>query len=170
MDSQAQESAQMQKLAELIGQARIAMLTTAEPDGSLRSRPLATLQMDAQGSLWFFTSVSSPKMQEIAQHGQVNLSYSDPARQDYVSVSGTAEVVRDRDRMRALWSEWVKPWFPRGLEDPDLVLLRVRVSEAEYWDSPASRMQRLYGLAKAIATRDTRALGEHRKVHGPAPH
>ncbi len=160
----------MQKLAELIGHARIAMLTTAEPDGAMRSRPLATVQMDDEGTLWFFTSVSSPKMQEIALHSEVNLSYSDPDRQDYVSVSGTAQVVRDREKMRALWTEWVQPWFPRGLDDPDLVLLRVRVSEAEYWDAPASGVQRLYGLAKAIATRDTRALGEHEKVRGPAPH
>ena len=69
--------------------------------------------------------------------------------------------------MRTLWTPWVEPWFPRGLEDPDLALLCVHVEEAEYWDAPRSRMQRMLGLARAIATGDTRALGEHEKLSGP---
>jgi general stress protein 26 len=169
MDRQAQRTPQLDRLAELIGEARIAMLTTAEPDGALRSRPLVTLQMDAQGCLWFFTRITSPKALEIASHREVNLSYSDPDRQDYVSVSGLAEFVRDRAQMRALWSASLEPWFPAGLDDPELVLLRVQVRQAEYWDAPQSKVQRLYGLAKAVATRDATALGEHEKLTGPTP-
>jgi general stress protein 26 len=69
--------------------------------------------------------------------------------------------------MRKLWTPWVEPWFPRGLEDPDLALLCVHVEEAEYWDAPQSRMQRMLGLARAIATGDTHELGEHEKLSGP---
>ncbi len=168
MDTQPQDTAGMDKLAELIGATRIAMLATLESNGALRSRPLATLQLDSAGRLWFFTAVNAPKIEEIAQHQQVNLSYSDPDKQDYVSVSGAAEIVRDRQKMRELWTPWVEPWFPRGLEDPDLALLCVHVEQAEYWDAPASRMQRMFGLARAVATGDTHALGEHQKVSGPA--
>jgi len=168
VDTEPQRTTGMQKLAELIGAARIAMLVTLEPNGMLRSRPLATLELDAEGRLWFFTAVSAPKTDEIAAHQQVNLSYSDPDKQDYVSVSGAAEIVRDKDHMRRLWSPWVEPWFPRGLEDPDLALLCVHVEQAEYWDAPESRMQRMLGLARAITTGDTRPLGEHEKVSGPA--
>jgi general stress protein 26 len=166
--TEAQANDGMKKLAELIGAARIAMLATLESNGSLRSRPLATLELDSSGRLWFFTSVSAPKIEEIAHHKQVNLSYSDPDKQDYVSISGPAELVRDRARMRSLWTAWVEPWFPRGVDDPDLALLCVQIEQAEYWDAPESRMQRMFGLAKAIATGDTRALGEHQKLSGPA--
>jgi general stress protein 26 len=169
VESQPQDTTGMQKLAELIGKAQIAMLATLEASGALRSRPLATLQLDASGRLWFFTSGVAPKIDEIVHHGQVNLSYSDPDRQDYVSISGAAEVVRDAARMRALWSPWLARFFPRGLEDPDLALLCVHVEQAEYWDAPDSRMRRLFGLARALATGDTRPLGEHEKVTGP-PH
>ena len=65
MDKQPQSDPGMQKLADLIDGIRIGMLTTVEPDGSLRSRPLATLQMDSDGRLWFFTSITSPKVEEI---------------------------------------------------------------------------------------------------------
>jgi general stress protein 26 len=66
--------------------------------------------------------------------------------------------------MQELWSIWIKPWFPDGLDDPDLVLLKVSITEAEYWDSPGSTAMRLYGLAKGIMTGNTDALGENRRI------
>ncbi len=164
MDTQPQADPGMKKLAELIDATRIAMLTTEEPDGSLRSRPLATLQMDAEGHLWFFTAMSSGKVEEIDQHRKVNLSYANLDKQDYVSVSGHARLLRDRQKMEQLWSRWVQPWFPNGLDDPDLGLLEVTIDEAEFWDAPASRMQRLFGLSKALSSGDRSQLGEHGKV------
>ena len=168
MEVQPQGTTGMQRLAELVGEAQIAMLTTAEANGLLRSRPLVTLQLDSDGRLWFFVSLTSPKVDEISRHRQVNLSYSDPDKQDYVSISGAAQIVRDREKMRTLWTPWVEPYFPGGLEDPNLALLCVQVDQAEYWNAPESNVQRLYGFAKAIATGDTSALGEHERVTGPA--
>lgn len=165
MKTQPQADASMQKLAELIDQARIGMLTTEEEDGSLRSRPLATLEMDSQGKLWFFTALSSGKVGEIDQHRKVNVSYANLGKQDYVSVSGHARLLRDPEKMKALWTPWIEPWFPEGLKDPDLALLEVTVDEAEYWDAPASKTQRLFGLARAMTTGKTDKLGEHAKVH-----
>ncbi len=165
MKKQRQADPGMQKLADLIDEASIAMLTTEDSDGTLRSRPLATLQMDADGKLWFFTALSSGKVGEIDQHRKVSLSYANLERQDYVSISGHARLFRDPDKMRELWTPWIEPWFPDGLNDPDLGLLEITVDEAEYWDAPASRTQRLFGLAKALSTGDTSRLGGHGKVH-----
>ena len=165
MKKQAQADPNMQKLADLIAEAGIGMLTTAEADGTLRSRPLATLEMDSEGKLWFFTAMSSGKVGEIDQHRKVSLSYVNLDKQDYVSVSGHARLFRDPEKMRELWTPWVEPWFPAGLEDPDLGLLEVSVDEAEYWDTPASKNQRLFGLAKALSSGRTDQLGEHAKVH-----
>jgi len=165
MKTQPQADPNMQKLADLIAEAGIAMLTTAEADGTLRSRPLATLEMDSEGKLWFFTAMSSGKVSEIDQHRKVNLSYVNLDKQDYVSVSGHARLFRDPEKMRELWTPWVEPWFPEGLDDPDLGLLEVTVDDAEYWDAPASKTQRLFGLAKALTSGKTDRLGEHAKVH-----
>jgi len=165
MQKQPQAEPAMQKLADLIDAASIAMLTTEDSDGALRSRPLATLQMDSAGKLWFFTALSSGKVSEIDQHRKVNLSYAHVGKQDYVSISGHARLFRDPEKMQELWTPWIEPWFPEGLNDPDLGLLEVTVDEAEYWDAPASRTQRLFGLAKALSTGKTDQLGEHAKVH-----
>jgi general stress protein 26 len=134
-----QKSAELARLASLVRQMRVAMLTTIEPDGSLRSRPLHTVELDQAGRLWFFTHAHSPKSAEIEAHDhQVNLSYADPRDEDYASISGTARLVRDQEKMRELWMAPLETWFPRGLEDPDLALLEVRIDKAEYWDQPHS--------------------------------
>jgi general stress protein 26 len=168
MKKESQADPGMQKLADLIEEASIAMLTTEEADGSLRSRPLATLQMDSEGKLWFFTALSSGKVGEIDQHRKVNLSYANIDKQCYVSICGSARLFRDPQKMQELWTPWIEPWFPVGLKDPDLALLEITVSDAEYWDAPASRTLRLFGFAKAIATGNTEQLGEHAKVHPAA--
>jgi general stress protein 26 len=134
-----QKSAELARLASLVRQMRVAMLTTIEPDGSLRSRPLHTVELDQAGRLWFFTHAHSPKSAEIEAHDhQVNLSYADPRDEDYASISGTARLVRDQEKMRELWMAPLAAWFPRGLDDPDLALLEVRIDKAEYWDQPHS--------------------------------
>jgi PPOX class probable F420-dependent enzyme len=142
----------IEKLRDLIKGIRVAMLTTVDEDGSLRSRPMATQKDDFEGELWFFTGADTAKTGEIARDQRVNLSYADPDDERYVSLSGTAELVRDRAKAKELWNPFLKAWFPQGVDDPNLVLLRVSVDKAEYWDSPSSKMVQLAGFLKAMAT------------------
>ena len=155
----------IKKMGEMIKDIRFAMLTTAMPDGTLRSRPMATQQAEFDGDLWFFTGQSTAKVDEIQQDQHVNISYANPDDNRYVSVSGRARLVRDQQKMKELWNPMFKAWFPDGLDDPDLVLLKVDVTQAEYWDSPSSKMVQLAGLVKALAT-GQRAddIGENEKL------
>jgi general stress protein 26 len=164
MEQSTYRQQQLRKLDELIKNIRIAMLTTVEEDGSLRSRPMAAPQTAFQGELWFFTSADAPKVAESQQHRQVNVSFADPEHQDFVSVSGTASLVRDRQKMEELWSPWFSTWFPQGLNDPNLALLKVDVEKAEYWDAPSSTMVYLYGVVKATLKGKGPQAGEHAKL------
>jgi general stress protein 26 len=155
---------QLRQLGELIKDIRIAMLTTIDADGSLHSRPMATPQVAFAGDLWFFTGADAPKVEEVQHHGQVNVSFADPERQHYVSLAGTASVVHDRQKMAALWSPWFRTWFPHGLDDPNLALLKVHVEKAEYWDTPSSTMVQLFGVVKATLTGQPPRPGETAKV------
>lgn len=168
MDVKSQADEGMAKVAELVKEIRFAMLTTQCADGTMHSRPMSTLQMDENGYLWFFTSQHSTKIADIDENCEVNLAYSRTDKQDYLSVSGTAEVVRDRSKMEALWTPWLKPWFQEGLDDPELILLKVRLNDADYWDAPGSVVKRLYGLSKGAMTGNTDALGEHGHVSNPS--
>ncbi len=152
------------KLGELIKDIQIAMLTTVEDDGTLRSRPMGTQKTEFDGMLWFFTKEHSPKVEEIQHDRNVNLSYADPKHNTYVSVSGRAEVVTDPEKMKELWNPILKAWFPKGLEDPELSLLRVQVEQAEYWDSADSKVVQIAGFVKAVVTGQPAKGGENKKL------
>lgn len=156
---------QLQKLNELIKDVQYAMFTTVEPDGTLRARPMATRKAEFDGTLWFFTKASAPKVDEVEQEQNVCVSYAKPEKQHYISMSGAARVVRDRNKIEELWTPELKAWFPGGKEDPDIALLRVEVSQAEYWDSHNSTIAHLLGLAKSVATGTTYQPGENEKVN-----
>jgi general stress protein 26 len=154
-----------QKLFELIRGVRICMMTTAEPDGSLHSRPMYNMEADEHGNLWFFSRLQSPKVAEIAKDRQVNLAFADPDKQHYVSIAGVAEVVRDKAKIDEKWSEPLRAWFPEGKDDPSITLIRVRPVRGEYWDSPSSTLVHLYGYVKATLTGQAPTeLGEQKKV------
>jgi general stress protein 26 len=126
----------LQRLTELIRDIRVAMLTTATEAGDLRSRPMVPCHTDPEGGLWFFTHAGDPKVEEARRHPHVNVCFADPGGNRYVSVSGTAALVRDRVMIRELWDDSARAWLPSGPDDPDLALLRVDVERAEYWDGP----------------------------------
>ena len=143
---------QIKKLAELIKEIDFAMLTTVEPDGSLRSRPMSTQQREFDGDLWFFTRADTPKVDEVEREQNVCVAYARPDRQHYVSVSGKARLVRDRAKIEELWNPAYKAWFPEGLDDPHLTLLRFEADGGQYWSSPGGMLEVLGAFVKAVAT------------------
>jgi general stress protein 26 len=153
------------KLREMIQDINVAMLTTAMPDGTLRSRPMMTQQTEFDGDLWFFTGAGSPKIQEIEDDQHVNLSYAAPDDNRYVSVSGRATPVRNRRKAEELWKPMYKAWFPKGLDDSDLSLLKVSVEQAEYWDTSSNTLVHLVGFARAVATGEKYEPGENEKIN-----
>ena len=155
-----------EKLYALIDDIRICMMTTSDEEGRLYSRPMYALDPDASGHILFFTKISSPKMGEVKHDSHVNLAFSHPGKQHYVSVSGRAQIVRDRQSISEKWSEPMRTWFPEGRDDPELTLLRVHPETGEYWDSPSGAVMYLYGYAKAVLTGEPpKELGETAKVN-----
>lgn len=140
-----------EKLRDLIKDIDHAMLTTID-NGVLRSRPMSTQKFEFDGTLWFFTSQSTHKAEEIERDNRVNVSYAAPGKSTFVSVSGTASLFRDQQKIDELWSPLHKLWFPKGKDDPDLVLLKVDVEQAEYWDFPSGTLVHLYSSLKSMVT------------------
>lgn len=156
---------QIQKLRELVKGIDYCMLTTQD-GGQLRSRPMSSNgAIEANGDLWFFTYASSHKVSEVDDQNQVNVSFADPNKQRYVSLSGRAEVVQDHSKMQQLWRPELKAWFPQELDEPDIALLKVKVEQAEYWDAPAGWVAKTLGFAKAVATGQKASSGENAKIN-----
>ena len=150
----------IEKLKSLIEDIDFGMLTTMD-GGKLRSRPMSTQEVQADGDLWFFTSDKTHKVDEIEADNRVNIAYSKPEDNVYVSVSGTAAIVKDRAKIEELWSPILKSWFPEGLDDPTLCLLRIKIEEAEYWDAPSSKVVQIAGFIKALVTGTEATYGDH---------
>lgn len=128
------------------------MLTTTTPDGEYHIRPMATQQIDDDGCLWFFTSRSSEKIKEINGEHDVAVTYTNSGSELYLVAYGKGQQVDNRAKIDELWSEYVKAWFPEGKDDPDLTLLKVQVTGAEYWDTPGGKIASIIGIAKAYIT------------------
>ena len=141
-----------------------AMLVTEAADGKIHARPMAIADFDASGDIWFITGEETGKVHEIEGHNQVNVICQD-GRKVSLSVSGTAELVRDRKQIERVWQESFKTWFPEGKDDPSICLIRVHPSEAEYWDNSGWRGAKyLFSAAKAYAK------GQRPKVDEPEQH
>lgn len=163
MARESSEQDALKTLNDKIKGIKFAMLTTVDDDGSLRSRPMATQDEPSDGDLYFFTWADSEKVHEIQTDRQVCLSYAKPGDTAWVSISGSAQLVRDQALMQHLWKPTLSAWFPRGLHDPNLALLKVTIAKAEYWDSPSGIGATIAMLRNAIVDKP-RPLSEEQKL------
>jgi general stress protein 26 len=156
------------RLDTLIKDIKFAMMTTVDSAGTMQSRPMTT-QKRAEGqafdgTLWFFSGLRTSVVEEIAHDPRVNLTYANAGDSKFISVAGTAEISHDRDLMRSMWSDMYKAWFPQGLDDPDLCLLKVKAERAEYWEPPSGKMVQLLGIVKAAVTGERAKPGGHHVI------
>lgn len=156
-----------EKLREMIKDIDLCMLTTVDESDDLHSRPMSlNSDVDDQGNLWFFTSSASHKATEIERRPNVNVSFIDTRKQHYVSISGMAELVHDRQKIKELWKPILKAWFPDGPDQADVALLKVKIRKAEYWDGPSSTIAQAISFVSAIFTGKQVELGENKKLDG----
>lgn len=126
-----------------------AMLVTRSKDQLPRARPMAIAAAQEDGDVWFATSVESPKVDEILGDDRVAVTFQ--SKQQFLSISGHAELVKDRAKIHELWREQWKVWFPNGKDDPEIVLIHLRAEEAEYWDQHGTKgMRYLFEAGKAL--------------------
>lgn len=157
--------ASLKKLREMIDDVEVAMLTGLAADGRLLSRPLRTMEVDADGSLWFATGHDTEKVREVEANPEVNVAYASRDRGNYVSVAGRASIVRDRAIIESKWSPGMGIFFKDGKDDPNLCLIRVEPESAEYWDGPGTAIGKGLYFALTAVTRDPgNRMTENRRI------
>jgi general stress protein 26 len=153
--------AELSRLVDGIG---VVMMTTVAADGALRSRPLLLESLEPDGSLVFLTHLSSQKVGELSHDQRVNVAFVSEKGDRYISVSGSGTATHDPARMQAMWNPTYRAWFPNGPDDPDSAILTVTIDRVEYWDVPSSRLVRLWGVVRAVATGQVAEAGEHQTI------
>ena len=159
------------ELHELIDDMGIALMTTRRPDGMLVTRPMATQEPIRDADLWFVTDVDTHKVDELENDPNVSLGYYDEDSREWVSVSGTATISQDRERIRDLYKPDWKMWFgdeggtrDGGPDDPRLALIFVDAETVTYMKSKHSAPRTLFELAKGMVTGEQPDLGRTERL------
>ena len=127
-------TASLKKVADMMRDLDFCMLTTHADNGQLRSRPMSNNgEVEFDGDVWFFSGADTRKVADIETEARVELNYADTQTFRFVSMSGTATIVRDVDKKRELWIDDLARWFKDGPESEDVVLIKVTPSVVAYW-------------------------------------
>jgi general stress protein 26 len=152
-----------QKLVEILKKVDTVMLVSDATNGTMHGRPMAIADVEPNGDLWFVTSRASEKTRELKADARALVTAQGSSL--YASVSGRIDVVDDRRKVNELWKEMWKVWFPKGKEDPDIVLLHLRPDTGEYWDNAGTEgIRYLFEAAKALLS------GEKAQPNDPEQH
>ncbi|HEY3452714.1 MAG TPA: pyridoxamine 5'-phosphate oxidase family protein [Myxococcales bacterium] len=143
----------VEELKRLLSHFDTGLLTTRGGDGHFHTRPMALQGRSLDDGLWFATAEGTAKVADLEADPHCGVAFHDGGRgATYVSVSGEATLVRDREVVRRLWSPTWKPWFPDGPEQKDLVLIHVRPEHAEFVHPHTGKLQVLFTMARRLVT------------------
>ena len=162
---------ELQKLHEMIEELETAMMVTRRADGHLVSRAMANQKRAPGADLWFVTSADTHKVEELEDEPHVNLSYYKDRTREWISVSGTAKISRDRETIRRLYAEDWRMWFgddgdPRHgtADDPRIVLIGIDVHSAVFFEMDKPQPVVLYELVKGWITKEEPDLGKMHRI------
>jgi general stress protein 26 len=139
------------KVRKLVNDINVCMFITENNDDE-HTRPMATIEVEENATLWFFTDIRSIKVEEVSKQHEVHLVYAHPGKESYMDIWGTANVVTDRQIIKDKWSPVVKAWFPKGIDDPNIALLKVIPYDVYYWDAETGKMISFLKIAASAVT------------------
>ncbi|TXD96962.1 general stress protein [Psychrobacter frigidicola] len=125
---------QMDKIQALVKDIKYTMMTTRTSEDHLHSCPMNTTETSIGAKeIWFIGHKPSDTVENIKKNPEINLAYATQDNKDYLSITGKAELVEDKDKLEELWSTIYNAYFEHGKEDPKVQLIKVVPHGAEYW-------------------------------------
>src|ERR1700712_1474138 len=164
MESKTDLQNSVEKLKALVNVGDVCMFTTLDNGSKITTRPMTTAGIDDDANLWFFTNEFSETIHEVSGDSLVHLMYANPSKNKYVHVRGNCVVVINREKAKELWSPFMAAWFPQGLDDPKLCLVKVMTGEADFWNNSSSKVVVGFNILKAMVTHSKYDEGEKGKL------
>jgi general stress protein 26 len=149
------------KLKSLVESISTCMFYTNVSAGVHNTRPMAAIEVDINGTLWFFTNIESNKVRDIQKDPNVHLAFAHPGKDSYLDLRGLASVETDRKSIHDKWNPIVKAWFPEGKDDPNLCLIKVKTDEAHYWDTETTKMVEMIKIVSSVVSGKKLVEGVH---------
>ena len=142
----------MKKIQELADAADICLFATNLTEIPISARPMSRQKIEDDGTLWFFSEKNSHKNEHIEQDSRVQLFFSNIKNQEYLSIYGTAEIIKDDAKAEELWSPIAKTWFHEGPSDPTLTIIKVTPEDGYYWDTKNGKLISLLKMVGGAIT------------------
>jgi general stress protein 26 len=159
-------AADIDRVWTLINEIPVAMVVTHDGEGEhMRARPMAMRPAREEGAIYFLTDVDAPKAEEIRRKEAICLALADNRSQKYVSITGHAEIIDDRDRVNEIWSVYDKAFWP-DKNDPRIRILHVTPDSAEFWEGAGAVVTAVKLVAASISG-ERMKIGENEKVEFP---
>jgi general stress protein 26 len=145
--------AALNKLRELLADFPIAFMVTVS-SGDMTARPIGVVGDHAafNGTLWFITDKRSRKVDAIESGAMTTLLFQNDKAGAYLQLTGRASIVDDPEKLKELYTTLQRAWFPKGLDDPDITLVRFDADAGNYWDSHDSFVRLAVAFAKSVVT------------------
>ena len=167
-------ASELDKFYEMVNDIKIAMMTTRRPDGHLESRAMASQKQAAGADLWFVSCEGTAKLRDLAADPHINLSYYKDRTREWISVSGTAKMTRDREKIRELYALDWKLWFNDGgdprhgtPDDPRIVLIGVDIHAAVFLEVDKPQPIVLFEMVKGWVTGTEPEVGKMHRIANP---
>lgn len=154
----------IKKIQDFVKDITTCMFCTKVTEMPFRTRPMATLDVDDDGNLWFFSGKTSDKNDEIKNDDTVQLLYAKNSKSHFLIITGKAQTVKDPQKIDELWNSMAKTWFPDGKEDSNLSLIKITPQDAHYWDTQNGKMITLLKMAKSAVTGNPSDIGVEGKI------
>ncbi len=118
----------------------------------------AQLDDDADSEFWFYTSSGN----RLAKGGPATVQFVSENHDVFACIRGTLEEETREDIIDKYWSKPVSAWYEHGREDPELLMLRFRLKDAEIWEADPG----IKGVYKLLTGKkvDPDEMGEHDNV------
>lgn len=141
------------KLKTLVDDIMICLFCTdLKTDDGSTCRPMSAIKVCDQGNIWFFSEKDSEKNQSITADKNVQLFFSHPAKSSYLVVNGQAEIILDKTKIEELWTPAAKIWFKAGKDDPTISIIKVKPTNAYYWDTDGNKMINFMKMVASVVT------------------
>ncbi len=132
---------------------------TGAQAGHQHSAPMtAQLDRDANSAIWFYTSRDN----RLAPGGPAMAQFAGKDHHLFACIAGTLVEETDPAVIDAHWSKDVAAWYEGGRDDPNLLMLRFDLGDAEIWSADLS----LKGMFKLLIGGDVKSemKGQHAEV------
>ncbi len=139
------------------------MMVTHGDDGMI-ARPMRGIMEQEGNSIWFFSDRNTETARDAKATQDCCLTFADLRGQTFVSACGQIELVEDRAEIKRLWTEGASVYFPHGVQDEAIVLLKFTPESAAYWDAPSNPVVLAIKFLQAKASGKRPALGTNAAV------